>query len=134
MLCHILFHDVSLLYFLLALKVLLTAMTDNEEILTSKISDLLKTPVESDKDKEMANTCYEAELPLSMAAWNGDKETVATLIKYGASLEWRNNKDDNIFHSLIRVSGLPYTRDLRRAESVRPAWLVPVTDGSVSRD
>lgn len=83
------------------------AMLDNVDMGKALVLKFLETSVESDKDKEMANTCYEAELPLSMAAWNGDKETVTTLIEYGALLEWKNFKGDNIFHSLIRVSGLP---------------------------
>ena len=99
----------SLCYiFLLALKELIKAMLDNVGMGKAQVLTFLKESVESEKDKEMANTCYEAELPLSMAAWNGDKETVTTLIEYGALLEWRNSKGDNIFHSLIRVSGLPY--------------------------
>ena len=57
----------------------------------------------------MADTCYEAELALSMAAWNCDVDTVEILLKHGASVEAVNNKGDNVFHSLIQVGLTPQT-------------------------
>ena len=51
----------------------------------------------------LANTCYEAELPLSMAAWNCDYATVDTLLEFGASIAAKNCQGDNIFHGLIKV-------------------------------
>ena len=57
----------------------------------------------------MADTCYEAELALSMAAWNCDVDTVEILLKHGASVEAVKNKGDNVFHSLIQVGLTPQT-------------------------
>ena len=66
-------------------------------------------PLESSNVPEMADTCYEAELALSMAAWNCDIDTVEILLKHGASVEAVNNKGDNVFHSLIQVGLTPQT-------------------------
>ena len=69
------------------------------------LDKFLATSVRSDKDSRMADTCYEAELPLLMAAWNCDNEMIDMLVdKFNASIESKNTKGDNVFHSLIRVS------------------------------
>ena len=49
------------------------------------------------------DTCYEAEIPLSMAAWNCDIDTLELLIDEGATLNSLNSKDENVLHSLIEV-------------------------------
>ena len=76
------------------------------------LDKILHLPVHSQKYAEMAstlaNTCYEAELPLSMAAWNCDYATVDTLLEFGASIAAKNCQGDNIFHSLIKVGPMTY--------------------------
>ena len=62
----------------------------------------IKVVLENDREA-MNDTCYEAELPLSMAAWNGDISTVQVLLDFDASIEAQNSQGDNVFHSLIRV-------------------------------
>ena len=84
----------------------LEAIRDADQSNTS-LDKILHLPVHSQKYAEMAstlaNTCYEAELPLSMAAWNCDYATVDTLLEFGASIAAKNCQGDNIFHSLIKV-------------------------------
>ena len=50
-----------------------------------------------------ATNGQKSELPLSMAAWNGDISTVQVLLDFDASIEAQNSQGDNVFHSLIRV-------------------------------
>ena len=49
------------------------------------------------------DTCYEAEITLSMAAWNCDIDTLELLINEGATLNSLNSKEENVLHSLIEV-------------------------------
>lgn len=72
----------------------------NGEIL---LEQYLHQPLDSKRDPNMEQTCYEAELPLSMAAWNCDIQTIDVLLEFGASIGEKNDKQDNVFHSLIKV-------------------------------
>lgn len=72
----------------------------NGDILSNQYLHLC---LDSSADPEMVDTCYEAELPLSMAAWNCDIDTLDVLLNFGASVAEKNNKHENVFHSLIEV-------------------------------
>ena len=60
------------------------------------------TPKSPEKDK-WDDTCYESEIPLSMAAWNCDIATLKVLIDEGATLTTQNSKKENVLHSLVEV-------------------------------
>ena len=90
-------YDSGSIYFAVTFK-LLDAMENSQR------EKFVHMKVVSENDREAMNdTCYEAELPLSMAAWNGDISTVQVLLDFDASIEAQNSQGDNVFHSLIRV-------------------------------
>ena len=91
------------MFSLLGTQIILDGMkrVANGEIL---VNQYLHLCLVSASDPEMEDTCYEAELPLSMAAWNCDIETLEVLLEFGASVAEKNTKDENVFHSLIEVS------------------------------
>jgi len=60
-------------------------------------------PLESKKGPELKDTCLEAELPLSIAAWNADLNMLEMLFKKGALMGTVNYHGDNVFHSLVAV-------------------------------
>ncbi|XP_067936465.1 transient receptor potential cation channel subfamily V member 3-like [Watersipora subatra] len=51
--------------------------------------------------------CLKVELPLSMAAWNGDEEMIDLLLKNGASIKGINSYGQNVFHSLVQMLSDP---------------------------
>ena len=49
------------------------------------------------------NGCMNAELALSMAAWNNDEKMIDLLIEHGASIPATNSRGRNAFHNLVEV-------------------------------
>lgn len=64
----------------------------------------IHTPLESENDNSLVDTCMEAELPLSIAAWNGDIDMMKLLVNNGCWLSKQNHQGDNVFHTIVRVS------------------------------
>lgn len=67
------------------------------------LQTFLHEPLISKSDSAYEDTCMEAEIPLSMAAWNCDLAMVNMLLKYNAYIEAKNSKGDNVFHTLVKV-------------------------------
>lgn len=63
----------------------------------------LRSPLSS-KDDEWENTCNEAELPLSIAAWNADGDMIKLLMGKDIDLAgYQNSKGQTAFHTLVEV-------------------------------
>lgn len=66
------------------------------------LAGAMPTSMSPEKNK-WDDTCYESEIPLSMAAWNCDIATLEVLIDEGADLTIKNSKKENVLHSLVEV-------------------------------
>lgn len=64
----------------------------------------IHSPLQAQSDVSLTDTCMEAELPLSIAAWNGDVQMINLLLDNGCSMSTQNYKGDNVFHTIVRVS------------------------------
>lgn len=65
-------------------------------------SSFLNLPLNSEAEN-WTDTCNEAELPLSIAAWNTDHTMIELLLENGAQLDAVNRRNQTVFHTLIEV-------------------------------
>ncbi|XP_067936859.1 transient receptor potential cation channel subfamily V member 3-like [Watersipora subatra] len=65
------------------------------------LHEYIHVPYESGDSQN--DGCLKVELPLSMAAWNGDEEMIDLLLKNGASMKRTNSYGQNVFHSLVQM-------------------------------